>query len=220
MSEIELVTLRRAAMALLFISLLRWWATPGASPVLQGSPPVDSAAESLALLSERTRAAADDAERRSQPLGAGERIDPNVATAAELDRLPGVGPSTATAIVTARVAGTIFRRTDDLVEVRGIGSRTAEAMEPYLTFESARSLVRRAPSDARGVSHGPIDVNQASAEALAGLPGIGPALADRIVNTRRAERFRTLEDLTRVRGIGPATVARLDGLALAEPVVR
>jgi DNA uptake protein ComE-like DNA-binding protein len=38
----------------------------------------------------------------AQPLGPNEQIDPNTATAEQLDRLPGVGPALAKAIVTDR----------------------------------------------------------------------------------------------------------------------
>ena len=43
-----------------------------------------------------------EVERRRQPLGRDERIDPNLADEAELDRLPGVGPVLARAIVRHR----------------------------------------------------------------------------------------------------------------------
>ncbi len=58
----------------------------------------------------------------------------------------------------------------------------------------------------------PIDVNAAPPEALRLLPGIGPALAERIVaERRRGGPFRSLRDLQRVRGIGPRKAARLAG---------
>ena len=57
-----------------------------------------------------------------------------------------------------------------------------------------------------------IDVNGAPPEALRLLPGIGPALAERIVaERRRGGPFRSLQDLQRVRGIGPRKAARLAG---------
>ncbi len=63
----------------------------------------------------------------------------------------------------------------------------------------------------------PLDVNRASAEELQLLPRIGPTLARRIVEEReRGGPFRTVQDLTRVRGIGPRTVERLMPLATAE----
>ncbi|HMS01581.1 MAG TPA: helix-hairpin-helix domain-containing protein [Gemmatimonadaceae bacterium] len=58
----------------------------------------------------------------------------------------------------------------------------------------------------------PVIVNPdlASAEELDALPGVGPALAARIVANRDSlGPFGSLEALQRVRGIGPATAERL-----------
>src|SRR4051794_31436442 len=66
-------------------------------------------------------------------------------------------------------------------------------------------------------THGdePLDLNSASALALERLPGIGPALALRIVTERTARGpFRSIDDLARVRGIGPRTVARIAPLVV------
>ena len=54
-----------------------------------------------------------------------------------------------------------------------------------------------------------LDPNRASAEALALLPGIGPARAAAIVAERARGPFRRPGDLARVHGIGPRTVAKL-----------
>lgn len=51
-----------------------------------------------------------------------------------------------------------------------------------------------------------ISLNEARASDLERLPGIGPALAQRIVAARP---FATLDDLLRVSGIGPARLAAL-----------
>jgi competence protein ComEA len=65
-----------------------------------------------------------------------------------------------------------------------------------------------------GGSDGPVDLNRADAATLETLPGIGPALAAAIVESRERDGpFSTIDDLTRVSGIGPATVARLRDLA-------
>ena len=60
---------------------------------------------------------------------------------------------------------------------------------------------------------GPIPVNTATAAQLASLPGIGPALAERIV-ARRSEHgpYRDLAALDSVPGIGPALLARIGPL--------
>ena len=55
-----------------------------------------------------------------------------------------------------------------------------------------------------------IDVNTADARQLTRIPGIGPALAARILSSRSADGpFHSLDDLQRVRGIGPRTAARM-----------
>ena len=55
-----------------------------------------------------------------------------------------------------------------------------------------------------------IDVNAAGAAELDALPGVGPVLAERIVAHRqRHGRYRRLEDLLAVRGIGPRLLERL-----------
>ena len=54
-----------------------------------------------------------------------------------------------------------------------------------------------------------VRINSASAGELQQLPGIGPALAQRIVETRSRGRFTSAEDLLRVPGIGKAKLAKL-----------
>ena len=56
----------------------------------------------------------------------------------------------------------------------------------------------------------PINVDEASAAQLESLPRIGPALAKRIVEDREANGpFGSLEELQRVKGIGPAMARML-----------
>jgi competence ComEA-like helix-hairpin-helix protein len=56
-----------------------------------------------------------------------------------------------------------------------------------------------------------LDVNNASPSALESLPGVGPARAQAIVSTREVRPFEEVADLARVPGIGPRTIAGLDG---------
>ncbi|PCN47226.1 competence protein ComEA [Curtobacterium sp. 'Ferrero'] len=61
-----------------------------------------------------------------------------------------------------------------------------------------------------GASAAVIDLNSADATALDSLPGIGPALAERIVAWRDEHGpFRAVEDLLEVSGIGDAKFAEL-----------
>jgi len=55
-------------------------------------------------------------------------VDINSATLSDLDALPGVGPSTAQAIIDYRVANGPYASVDDLLNVRGIGPSKLAAM--------------------------------------------------------------------------------------------
>jgi competence protein ComEA len=57
-------------------------------------------------------------------------------------------------------------------------------------------------------------LSSAPADSLVLLPGIGPVLAERIVNARTGKRsFIRWEDLLAIKGIGPKTIERLKQLA-------
>jgi len=72
------------------------------------------------------------------------KINPNVAPAASLVRLPRIGWARAQAIVVCRQRsreatgdGVVFQCPDDLQQIKGIGARTVEDVTDWLQFDSA-----------------------------------------------------------------------------------
>lgn len=102
------------------------------------------------------------------------------------------------------------------------GARVADLLEAAGGFlpSAARALVPlAAPLTDGEVVHVPaaqthvggarVPLNSAPPEVLQGLPGIGPAMAQRIIEHRP---YSSLYDLERVPGIGPRTLERLKPL--------
>ena len=58
----------------------------------------------------------------------------------------------------------------------------------------------------------PVSINKADAEELQAVKGIGPSLAERIIEYRESNGgFKSLEQLKEVRGIGDAKFEKLKG---------
>ena len=60
------------------------------------------------------------------------KVDLNRAPAAELTRVKGIGEKTALAIVEYRAAHGPFKDLRDLLQIKGIGEKKLEKLEPYL----------------------------------------------------------------------------------------
>jgi len=69
-------------------------------------------------------------------LTAARQLDLNTATVEELERLPEVGPTLAQRIVEYRAAHGPFRLAEEIVQVPGIGPKTYEALQEYITVRS------------------------------------------------------------------------------------
>ncbi len=153
--------------------------------------------------------------------------DLNRADRTELLQVPGIGPQLADAILAHRSTAT-FAHIDDLRLVKGIGPATLDKLRPWLSVEPSadpelrvvETLARKLPTPtSRNVSKlrpgdPPLDVNTASEVDLQRLPGVGPTLAARIVVVRGTERFKSPDDLRRVKGIGVKTLENLRALVV------
>lgn len=86
-------------------------------------------------------------------------------------------------------------------------------MRPWITTTrtlAALLMVLALGAAAAHAESPPIDINEATAAQLTELPGVGPAIAARIVAFREEHgRFERVEDLMKVRGIGEKTFEKL-----------
>ena len=233
MTPLEGRSLVRGGILLLVLAVFR----SGVDFLMHHDPVLVEQHTNLPRLLEESLDARKENERRTLPFGPGETLDPNRSGEEELDRLPGIGPATAHAWVATREEDGGFWNAGDLLGVPGVGPATLEKIRPFLDFSGGvpldlRDRMRERTTQAISGNGGPtlptgstsspsmrtesrIDLNRAAPEELMSLPGIGPALAARIVESRRREGlFLTLEDLLRVRGIGPATLERIKELVL------
>jgi len=92
-----------------------------------------------------------------------------------------------------------------------------------LWLQGAKDPVILTPAGAKtpavaDVGDAKIDINRATEAELAKLPGIGKKLAKAIVEQRNKNggRFATVDDLMKVPGVGPATLAKVAPLVVAE----
>lgn len=80
-------------------------------------------------------------------------VDLNRASVAELQQLPGIGPSRAEAILRYR-SERPFRRISDLLRVKGVGRRTFLRLRPFVTVSapapSATASSAVPPTNAQG----------------------------------------------------------------------
>lgn len=86
-------------------------------------------------------------------------------------------------------------------------------------FQEKLSKTKRTDAKAYNESENivlPININTASEKELDSLPGIGPAIARRIVEHRSTQPFTKIEDIMLVKGIGKKKFAKLKELITVE----
>lgn len=141
------------------------------------------------------------------------------------DFLPDLGPAPAlgrlnagneTASATADVDDSNARRPSTRAD-SGRPTATQHAGRPGATQELRRSVDEAAAKSASSTGNLLVPVNTAPASELQKLPGIGPKLAEAIIEYRtQSGPFVQVEQLLEVKGIGPAKLGRIRPLVKLE----
>jgi competence protein ComEA len=109
---------------------------------------------------------------------------------------------------------------DAAIDEINLADRVADAQHIHISRQGEASSSSSSTSDgtAGDSQEGRLNLNTASAADLDGLPGIGQSIAERIVEYRTTNGpFQAIEDLQKVKGIGPALFAKLVPLVAVGP---
>jgi competence protein ComEA len=171
------------------------------------------------------------------------RININEASQAVFARLKGVGAQKAEAIVTDRATHGRFANVAALNRVEGVGDKSLESWAAQITTDcnaiqgntrpaGEAALLddlkpgRKAPAFGEpGIPESfrsglpPLNLNTATAEQLADLPGVGPKTAEAIIalRTQKGGAFKSTDELGEVKGIGAAKLEKLKPLLVTTP---
>lgn len=145
---------------------------------------------------------------------------------------PAVAPTTTAPEVVVHIAGAVHRpgvirldggsRLSDAVTAAGgpladadldrvnLAAPLTDGTHYYLPLIGEVGAAVLDPAAASGTDGGIVDLNRAGAAELESLTGIGPALAEAILEHReRSGPFAQIDDLLAVSGIGPAKLDRI-----------
>ncbi len=134
-----------------------------------------------------------------------EKIDLNKATSAQLEALPGIGPAMAKKIIDGRP----YKSIDDLSKA-GISATEIRKINSLVTIGAASNATpaKDAKPIVKTAKPAVVDLNKGTSAQLEGLPGIGPALAKKIVAGRP---YKSVKDLSKA-GISSNEIRKIEPL--------
>ncbi len=151
----------------------------------------------------------------------------NTANAIDLQRVNRIGAVKAQAIIDYRNQNGPFKSLNDLTNVRGIGPATLDnfrqagfcAQESHHEGETSDQPTQMSSIQSPSPDEGCTNVNTATAIDLQRVNRIGPVRSQAIIDHRSQNGpFKSLGDLTQIRGIGHATLEnfRIAGFCVQE----
>ncbi len=101
---------------------------------------------------------------------------------------------------------------------RGQSSVAGAAAQPPGALSGQGAAAGGSGTGSAGGPGGLIDINSATVAQFDGLPGVGPVIAQRLFDYRTERgRFKSVDDLRQVEGIGPKKFEQLRSAATCAP---
>ncbi|WP_417363739.1 helix-hairpin-helix domain-containing protein [Glutamicibacter arilaitensis] len=192
----------RVAVLVLVIVVLAWIAIS----ILLAPPPVAQELETVPLVSEPTHG---PPQTSTSPTPSGPGVTVHVVGAV---KKPGVYQLPAGSRITDAVdaAGGLSKQAQP--QLVNLAAKLVDGQQVILPGTAPGQQL---PSAQAAPSSSKISINNADSQTLQELPGIGPALAERIIDFRSKNGpFTSVEELDAVSGIGPALLGQLSELVV------
>ncbi len=156
------------------------------------------------------------------------KVDLNTGTQEQLEKLTGIGPKLARAIIKYRTEHNGFKTPEEVLQVPGFGKSRLEKLRENLavngkiadlpsemTASQSNSSYGNSPAKSHSASSSSIsnkvNMNKAAAEQFAALPVIGKKLAREIVSYRSQNGpFREKNELLKVKGVSVTTYNKVE----------
>lgn len=192
----------RVAVLVLVIVVLAWIAIS----ILLAPPPVAQELETVPLVSDPSASAPED---RQSPSLAAPEVTVHVVGAV---KKPGVYQLPVDSRIADAVDAAGGLAKGARAQMVNLAAKLVDGQQVVLPGAETATELAAAPSAAAG---GKISLNSADSQTLQELPGIGPALAARIIDFRTENGpFSSVEELDAVPGIGPALLGQLSELVI------
>ncbi len=138
------------------------------------------------------------------------KVDIRTANKELLTSIPGIGPKKAEQIINYRnKVG--FEKTSDITKIKGIGQKTYLKLKKYLVDFNEQNKNSQDAINKKIDMQKKINLNEATYEDLISIKGIGPKKAKAILQLKEklGGKFKDLNQLTEIKGIGKKTVEKL-----------
>jgi len=132
-------------------------------------------------------------------------FDPNTLSEEGFVKL-GLSPKTAHTIINYRSKGGYFKNAEDIRKIYSLSKTDADRIVPYIRMETARDKkeysYNKKPAPVPSKQYKSLDINTATPEEWKTFPGIGDAIANRIVKFRNSiGGFKNVEQVGKTYGL-------------------